>query len=140
MGEGALHRFGIIVGAIAVVLAITSGAFAAKHYLITSSAQIKPGSISYASLSASAKSKLAGQDGATGPQGPAGTTGPAGPAGPAGARGAEGPAGQQGPVGPQGPKGEQGTPGEDGAPSIGTWGGFTILGRDDTGRRTATGP
>ena len=59
-----------LIAALAVVLAITSGAFAANHYLITSSAQIKNGVISLSDLAPAARSALKGQQGAAGPQGP----------------------------------------------------------------------
>ena len=75
------------------MLAITTGAFAANRWAITSSSQIKPGSIGYANLSSSAKKRLAGPTGATGATGPTGATGAAGPAGPAGAAGTPGAAG-----------------------------------------------
>jgi hypothetical protein len=84
-------------GVIAVLAALllASGAVAAKKYLITSSAQIKPGTISYANLSTGVQDRL-GQPGANGP---------AGPAGPQGPKGDKGDTGAAGPQGPQGPKG-----------------------------------
>jgi hypothetical protein len=127
----------MIVACIAVVLAMTGSAFAARA-LITG-ADIQNGTISRADLSASAARALrgkrgkrgpagpAGRDGFVGPQGPQGSTGPqgdrgpAGPAGPAGPkgttgdtglRGPVGPRGDQGDVGPQGPQGDPGTPGQ----------------------------
>ncbi len=59
---------------------------AARHYLITSTSQIKP----------SVLKALQGAAGSVGPTGPAGSTGSVGP---------QGPAGTVGPVGPQGPAG-----------------------------------
>ncbi len=59
-----------LIAALAAVLAITSGAFAANHYLITSSAQIKNGVISLSDLAPAARPALKGQQGAAGPQGP----------------------------------------------------------------------
>ena len=84
--------------AFAIVLAAASGAFAAHKYLITSSSQIKPGTISLANLSKTTRVALAGKTvktgpvatGAQGPKGATGSQGPQGPAGPAGAAGAPG--------------------------------------------------
>ena len=75
-----------------VVLAVTSGAFAAaKHYLITSSSQIKDGAVSRSDLSPAARKALQGQKGDTG----AGQAQPAQPAR-TGATGAQGPQGLAG--------------------------------------------
>ncbi|HZV75754.1 MAG TPA: hypothetical protein VFF79_18750 [Conexibacter sp.] len=121
----------MIVACVAVVLAMTGSAFAARK-LITG-ADIKAGSITRANLSASTLRSLkgrvgpsgpAGRDGfvgaqgpqgSTGPEGPRGLVGPAGPQGdkgPTGNTGATGPQGIQGVVGPRGPQGIQGTPGQ----------------------------
>lgn len=62
------------ISGLALFLALGGSAVAAKHYLVTSSSQIKP----------SVLSKLKGKTGATGPVGPQGTGGPQGPQGPAG--------------------------------------------------------
>lgn len=106
-----------ILGVVAFV-AISSGAFAAQKYLITSSSQVKPGAIGYASLSADAKHRLAGKTGAQGPAGPRGAdgapgakgaAGPAGPKGDTGSAGAAGATGATGATGPQGPAGTDGT-------------------------------
>jgi Collagen triple helix repeat (20 copies) len=87
-----------VIAALFGVLAITSGAFAAHHhYLITSSSQIKKGSISRADLSKRARRALHGKAGHRGAMGPQG------------AAGAQGPAGEQG---PKGPKGDAGAPGD----------------------------
>ncbi len=80
---------------LALVLAMSGGAYAAGRYVITSTKQIKP----------SVLKSLQGKAGANG------ANGPAGPAGPAGAMGPQGPAG---PVGSTGPKGETGAPGKNG--------------------------
>jgi hypothetical protein len=74
----------MMLALLALFFALGGTAIAAKHYLITSTSQIKP----------SVLQKLHG------PQGPAGVQGPAGPAGAAGANGAAGPPGPQGPPGP----------------------------------------
>jgi Collagen triple helix repeat (20 copies) len=82
---------GTVIATLALVLAMSGGAYAAGHYLITSTKQIKP-------------SVLKALKGKTGPVGPAGTAGPAGPAGTAGPSGA----------GTPGAKGENGAPGTNG--------------------------
>lgn len=69
-----------VVATLALILALSGTAMAAKHYLITSTRQIQP-------------SVLKQLRGATGPRGPSGPGGPEGPAG------APGPAGNQGPAG-----------------------------------------
>lgn len=73
---------------LALVFAMTGGAYAAGKVLITSTKQIKP------SVLAQLKGK----------------------AGPAGAAGSQGPAGPAGPQGPAGAKGENGASGANGAP------------------------
>ena len=95
-----------LLGVLIAMLAVTSGAFAAHHYLITSSNQIKDGVVSLADLSPAARQALQGQKRSTaaaGPQGPAGAAGARGPQGPAGAtgatHGARGPQGQAGVTG-----------------------------------------
>jgi len=118
----------MVVACIAVVLAMTGSAFAARA-LITG-ADIENGSITRADLSGRTLSSLkgkrgpAGRDGFTGARGPQGDTGPQGPAGPAGPvgpqgsrgpvgdTGDQGPQGRTGPVGPRGDQGPQGDPGQ----------------------------
>lgn len=111
-----------IVAAVAVVaaLAATTGGFAAQRYLITSSRQIKPGSIAYRNLSRSTQRLISrrGRAGARGATGPAGPAGPAGAKGPAGATGSTGPAGPTGAAGPTGPQGPQGPQGQSGANAL----------------------
>jgi hypothetical protein len=70
-----------VAATLALVFAMTGGAFAAKHYLINSTAQINPKVIK----------KLKGHTGKTGKTGAAGKPGAQGPAGPAGAQGPIGP-------------------------------------------------
>ena len=89
-----------LIAALAVMLAITSGAFAAGSQLITSS-QIKDGGVQLWDLSLSARTALKGK------QGPPGTPGPQGETG------APGPQGETGAEGPQGPKGDKGDKGAD---------------------------
>lgn len=71
----------LVFGAIALVLAVTSGALATNRWIITKSSQVKPGAIGYKNLSAAAKAKLRGATGAPGARGPAGAAGPKGAAG-----------------------------------------------------------
>ncbi|HEY5193273.1 MAG TPA: collagen-like protein [Solirubrobacteraceae bacterium] len=91
---------------LALVFAMTGGAYAAKKYLITSTRQISPKVLS----------SLKGKAGPAGPAGPAGTAGAAGiagsqgPAGAPGAKGETGPAGLAGSAGPAGAKGAPGSP------------------------------
>ncbi len=80
---------------IALVFAMSGGAYAAKKYLITSTSQISPKVLK----------SLQGKTGANGTPGSPGAQGAAGPAG------AQGP---QGPAGPGGPKGDTGTGGTNG--------------------------
>lgn len=73
-----------VTATLALVLAMSGTALAAKHYLITSTKQISPKVLH----------KLKGNRGASGHNGARGLAGSAGPAGPAG------PAGKEGPQGP----------------------------------------
>jgi Collagen triple helix repeat (20 copies) len=82
-----------LIGVLVGVLAVTSGAFAANHYLITSTSQIKNGVISVSDLSSSARKALQGQKG---PKGDTGAAGPQGQKGDTGATGAQGPKGDKG--------------------------------------------
>lgn len=87
-----------VIAAVALVFAMSGGAYAASHYLITSAKQIKP----------SVLAQLKGKAGTIGPAGAAGGLGPAGPAGPAG------PVGPKGETGAQGPQGNAGVNGVNG--------------------------
>jgi len=91
---------------LALVFAMSGGAYAAGRYVITSTKQIKP----------SVLKSLQGKAGPAGPAGAAGvgTQGPQGPAGAKGETGATGLKGETGAAGPSGapgPKGETGTTG-----------------------------
>jgi hypothetical protein len=83
---------GTVLGTLALIFAMTGAAWAAHHYLISSTKQISP-------------KVLAQLKGNRGPRGARGATG---------ARGAQGPRGAQGAQGPTGPKGVTGTNGTDG--------------------------
>lgn len=114
---------------LALVLAMSGGAFAANKYVVTSTKQISP-------------KVLKALVGKTGPAGPAGLAGPAGtagagsigPAGPAGATGPEGPAGPPGAKGDTGPKGAPGAPGTPGAPGATGPQGPLQSGKTETGQ------
>ncbi len=82
---------------LALVFAMSGGAFAAGHYLITSTKQISP-------------KVLKALQGKAGPAGANGTAGPQGAQGPAGPAGAQGPAGSNGSNGKDGEKGKEGSP------------------------------
>jgi len=82
-----------VIAVLVPVLAVTSGAFAAKKYVVTSSSQIKNGVVKLHDLSPGARKALRGQNGAKGEAGPAG---PQGPKGDTGATGAQGPKGVSG--------------------------------------------
>jgi hypothetical protein len=84
-----------VIASLALFFALGGTALAAKHYLITSTSQIKP----------SVLGALHGSTGARGQTGSAGATGATGGAGANGQPGPVGGAGAQGPQGPAGPAG-----------------------------------
>ena len=103
------------------MLAITSGASAAKKYLITSSSQVKDGVISLSDLSPGVRKAIqdtpassAAAQGQSGPQGSKGDTGEKGAKGDTGATGAEGAKGAKGDTGETGAKGDTGETGAKG--------------------------
>lgn len=101
---------GTVIATLALVFAMTGGAYAAGKYVITSTKQISPKVLK----SLQGKAGKAGATGAAGAAGPAGATGPAGPAGPAGAAGAKGETGATGETGTAGTAGAKGTTGTNG--------------------------
>ena len=109
---------------VALVLAMSGGAFAAGKFLITSTKQISP------KVLKSLQGK-AGRAGVAGAQGPAGPAGAVGPQGPAGAPGAVGAKGEAGPEGKEGKAGKEGKVGVAGSP----WavGGTLPSGKTETG-------
>jgi Collagen triple helix repeat (20 copies) len=96
-----------IIATLALVFAMTGGAYAAKKYLITSTKQIKPSVIA----------QLKGKNGKTGVNGANGTNGAQGPVGEKGPAGTNGTSGKEGPAGPKGLTGAPGTFGSQPLPS-----------------------
>lgn len=103
MLEAARRRitYANVAATLALVFAMTGGAYAAKRYLITSTKQISP-------------KVLKSLKGASGKNGAAGPAGSQGPAGAPGAKGSDGAAGAAGPAGTTGVAGADGKPGKDG--------------------------
>src|ERR1700723_272580 len=87
--------FANVAMTLALVFAMSGGAYAAGRYVITSTKQISPKVLK----SLQGKAGKPGANGAAGPQGPAGAGGAVGPAGPAGPTGPAGPAGKDGTTG-----------------------------------------
>jgi hypothetical protein len=113
----------MVIALIALFFALAGGAFAAQHYIITSTKQIKP----------SVRAALKGQQGTRGATGATGATGDTGPMGPRGLQGIPGEAAAKGDTGPMGPQGPQGSKGDKGADS-------TVPGpKGDTGAPGAPG-
>ncbi len=101
-----------VVAFVALVFAMTGGAFAATGGSGNGNSPAKAtASVTHASVAAKKKKKAAAPTSKPGPAGPKGATGAAGSAGPAGAAGAKGENGAAGGAGPQGATGPEGTPG-----------------------------
>src|ERR1700727_1874815 len=98
-----------LVAVIALVFAMTGGAYAAKRYLITSTGQISP-SVLKKLKGANGTPGAKGTPGAQGPGGATGAAGPQGGAGSAGSTGEKGGAGEKGITGEKGEKGATGSP------------------------------
>lgn len=92
-----MKRLTLIVAITVAVLALTGAAVESRTWLISSSNQVKAGSLSASDLSRTARKQLRGASG------PAGAPGASGPAGPTGTSGSAGPQGPAGPTGPEGP-------------------------------------
>jgi Collagen triple helix repeat (20 copies) len=88
----------LVIAVLALIVALSGTAIAAKRYLITNTKQISPAALKQLV-------KLAGAQGSQGPAGTAGKEGAAGKEGTAGAEGAAGKEGEAGRVGPPGPRG-----------------------------------
>ena len=84
--------FANVAMTLALVFAMSGGAYAAGKYLITSTKQISPKVLK----SLQGKTGKAGANGVQGPAGPAGPGGPQGPAGPIGTAGSAGAKGENG--------------------------------------------
>ncbi len=95
-----------VAATLALVFAMTGGAYAAGHYLISSTKQISPKVLK----ALQGKAGPAGRMGATGTGGPIGPAGGTGPKGEAGSPGAKGEKGERGEKGEKGAKGEAGSP------------------------------
>jgi hypothetical protein len=132
-GSRRTFSYANVTATLALVLALSGGALAASHYLITSTTQISPKVLKQlvgeqGSKGSKGSKGATGQSGPVGPVGPAGlfgARGPAGPEGKHGERGARGPAGivttqkgargERGEPGPPGERGERGETGEAGS-------------------------
>jgi hypothetical protein len=84
-----------VTATLALFFAMSGGALAAKHYLISSTNQIAP-KVRKALKGNKGPRGAAGIPGATGKEGPPGKEGPVGREGPAGKEGKEGPEGKEG--------------------------------------------
>jgi Collagen triple helix repeat (20 copies) len=89
----------MVVALMALFLAMSGSAIAAKHYLLTSTKQISPKVLS-ALKGKNGSAGPAGATGGAGPTGAIGATGATGATGPTGAIGATGATGATGPAGP----------------------------------------
>jgi hypothetical protein len=105
-----------IIASLALLFAMSGGAYAATHYLINSTKQINPRVI----RALEGKAGGLGTPGSSGPQGPQGKEGPQGKQGPAGA-GSEGKEGKEGQPGKEGATGKEGAAGKEGPSSVEHW-------------------
>jgi Collagen triple helix repeat (20 copies) len=115
-----------VTATLALLLAMTGGAFAASKYIISSTKQIKP----------SVLAQMKGKSGTPGKNGAAGAQGPQGPAGPSGAQGGRGENGSNGSNGSNGADGKAGATGPRGATGPTGQTGFTETlpsGKTETG-------
>ena len=129
-----------VVATFALVFAMSGGALAAGHYLLTSTGQVSP------KVLKALKGK-SGPAGAPGPQGAQGAQGPKGEAGAPGARGETGAKGETGATGAAGVTGARQRAGATGAPggpaltgSPWTAGGTLPSGQSETGTWASSGP
>ncbi len=126
-----------VIATVALVFAMTGGAYAAGHYLINSTKQISPKVLKQLKGAKGAN----GAPGANGAQGLAGAAGPQGPGGAAAAKGETGAPGAKGETGAPGAKGETGTAGTNGATgSPWTAGGTLPTGKTEMGTWALTVP
>jgi len=107
---------------LALVFAMSGGAYAASKYVITSTKQISP-KVLKSLVGKTGPVGAAGKEGAPGKEGTPGKEGPAGKEGAAGKEGPQGPKGESGSVGPKGETGATGPVGPAG--KNGTGGGFS---------------
>src|SRR5579862_761784 len=106
-----------VIAGLALVFAMTGGAYAAKKYLITSTKQISPSVLK----ALQGKTGTAGTPGTAGSQGPAGPAGPVGPAGKDGTNGTNGANGKDGAAGKDGATGKTGATGPTGKEGPSPW-------------------
>jgi hypothetical protein len=108
ISRGLLPTPGVAIAFLALVLAVTGGAFAATGD------HGSPGSTKSPNATVAKAKAKTGPRGPAGPKGATGSAGATGPAGATGLAGATGPGGAQGPQGPQGPAGNNGEKGANG--------------------------
>ncbi len=113
---------GTVIASLALVFAMTGGAYAAGRYVITSTKQISPKVLK----------SLTGKAGPAGAAGASGTNGTNGAAGGQGEKGPQGNPGNTGATGPEGPTGPAGAPGQNGEPGHGVEGPLEA-GKTETG-------
>jgi collagen type VII alpha len=124
-----------VTATLALVFAMSGGAMAANHYLITSTKQINPKVLK----KLTGKAGSTGATGATGPQGATGKEGAAGKEGLTGKEGKEGLTGKEGKEGKQGEVGSFETALASGKTETGDWGaGFTAAGSGNAYFATGT--